>query len=120
MTARTIKVTGLKEIEQKLDLDFLAQPELDAALNSFDKRLNRQGKGVGAQRNQISVDRQPIGLTATSTLNYPRTTGSSWQRKNERILGAMAPRVFAKMGRRIEERWAADGNVPAAGYEGLG
>lgn len=120
MTGRAIKVVGLNELQMKLDTDFLLQPELDSALESFERRLLRQGKGLGAQRNEIAAERHTLGATARSSLNYPRTTGSSWQRKNERAVTAMAPRVFGKMVKRIEERWAADGQIPAVSYEGLG
>jgi len=122
MTARTIKVKGLNELNQKLDMDFLVQPEMDAALESFEKRLLRQGKGLGAQRNEIAAERRTMGATARSTLVYPRTKGTSWGRKNEAIMKSMAPRVFAKMVRKIEERWASENAASVApdSYEGLG
>lgn len=107
MTEREVQVKGLDELVQKTQWDVLAQPEFDAALESFGKRMERQGKGLGAQRNSIRRETQSLGARAESTLNYPRTRGSAWQRKQEGALKSMAPRVLNKMVKRIEERWAA-------------
>lgn len=119
---RTVKVAGLNELQEKLNFDLLVQPELPASLESFERRLMRQGKGLGAKKNTIAVERRTLMAAAQSTLNTPRTTGSSWQRKNTRIVQAMAPRVFAKMAKQIEERWASSNprGVNPGNYEGLG
>lgn len=108
MTTREIRVRGLNEVEQKLDEAYLLQPELDAALETFAKRMQRGGKGLGARRNTVSANVQSFGAEAVSSLNNPRTTGGAWGAKNQRILSNMAPRVFRKMTQRIEERWAAE------------
>lgn len=108
MTIREVKVKGLNELAAKTDWDVLAQPELGGALETFGKRMERQGKGLGARRNTITRETQPLGARAESTLTYPRTTGVAWQRKQERVIKAMSPRVLSKMVKRIEERWAAE------------
>jgi hypothetical protein len=105
MTTRRITVLGLPELEKKLDAEFLAQPELEDARDTFVGRIQRGGKGLGAQRNELSAVVRPLGATVFTTLNYPRTKGTSWGRKNEAIVKAMAPRVIKKAARRIEERW---------------
>lgn len=107
-TERQIKVRGLNELVEKTQWDVLAQPEFDGALETFGKRMERQGKGLGAKRNSIRRETQPLGARAESTLNYPRTSGVAWQRKQEAVIKAMAPRVLNKMVKRIEERWASE------------
>jgi hypothetical protein len=116
---RAIKITGLKELEEKLGKDFLLNPELPGALASFQKRIARGGKGIGAKRNVIGFSVVGNSVRAHTTLRHPRQSGGEWTRKNQRIIGAMAPRVFAKMARNVEARWAADGNVPPANYSGV-
>ena len=108
MAQRDVQVKGLDELLRKTQWDVLAQPEFDGALETFGKRMERQGKGLGAKRNSIRRETQPLGALAESTLIWPRTTGVSWQNKQEAVLKSMAPRVLNKMVRRIEERWAAD------------
>ena len=115
-----IKITGVKELESKLGADFLLEPELGPAIESFQKRILRGGKGIGAKRNKIGFSVVGQNVRSHTTLRFPRTTGSSWTNKNERVIAAMAPRVFAKMVRRIEERWAAEGKIPPANYDEVG
>jgi hypothetical protein len=122
MTVKEIRVLGLTELVKKCDWDVLAQPEAGAAVETISKRLLRKSKGLGAQRNELSADVRPLGATITSTLGYPRTTGSSWGRKEWQIALGMAPRVAKKMVQRIEERWAAENaaSIGPGNYEGLG
>ena len=108
MAERAVQVKGLNELVEKTQWDVLLQPEFDGALETFGKRMERQGKGLGAKRNTITRETQPLGARAQSTLNYPRTTGVAWQRKQEAVMKSMAPRVLNKMVKRIEERWAAE------------
>jgi hypothetical protein len=107
MATRNVRIVGLKELEAKCDFDVLVQPEMEDARDTFLGRINRQGKGLGAQRNQLSATVQGLGATVESTLNYPRTKGTKWGQKNERVVAAMAPRVIKKAISRIEARWAA-------------
>ena len=122
MAQRDVQVKGLDELLRKTQWDVLAQPEFDGALETFGKRMERQGKGLGAKRNSIRRETQPLGARAESTLIWPRTTGVSWQNKQEAVLKSMAPRVLNKMVRRIEERWAADNpaSVGAGDYGDVG
>lgn len=109
MSVREVKVKGLNELEKKLDIEFLVQPEIDDARDTIVDRVERRpGKGLGAKKNQLSADTRPLGATVTSTLNYPRTTGTAWGRKNEAIIKSMAGRVLSKAVGRIEQRWTSE------------
>lgn len=103
----TVRIVGLNEIVQKLKGSVLYEPEIEEALDTVEKRVLRQGKGLGAQRNPLASSSAPLARTVTSTLNPPRTRGTAWTRKNESIFRAMAPNVIRKAVRRIEQRWAA-------------
>lgn len=70
-------------------------------LAKVEERTRRQGKGIGAQRNTISHDRDGLALRISSTLRFPRSRGSAWQRKNMAIIRSMAPRVMRKAAERI-------------------
>lgn len=73
-------------------------------LTKVEERTRRGGRGLGAQRNVIGHERlQPLSLITTSTLNWPRTRGTAWQRKNIGIVRAMAPRVGRRAAERIAE-----------------
>lgn len=102
---REIKVLGLAELEKKLDGDFLVQPEIDDAFASFGKRMERGGKGLGAQRNTIAIQQSALAVSARTTLNSPRMTGASWSRKNIAIIKAMASSVFRKAAERMKARF---------------
>jgi hypothetical protein len=105
---RNIRVAGLDELEKKLGADFLFQPEIEDIRGTIVKRIMRGGKGLGAQRNQITAQPEDLGAIVETTLTNPRNTGKAWGHKNQRIVGSMAPRVFAKAARNIEARWAAE------------
>ena len=114
-----IKVKGLNELVAKTEWDVLAQPEIGPAIETFVKRIERGGKGLGAKRNSLTREVHTLGARVESTLIPPRVIGVSWQRKNEGIVRSMAPRVFGKMVTRIEERWAAD-NAASVGPSSYG
>lgn len=103
---RNVKIVGLDELQRKCKFDVLVQPEMDDARDTIVARLERGGKGLGVQRNVLSTDKQPLGATVTSTLNYPRTRGTAWGRKNEAIAKSMGPNVIKKAIGKIETRWA--------------
>lgn len=107
MTIREVKVVGLNELVAKLDWDVLAQPEVALARDSIVERIEgRPGKGLGAKRNTLTSAVEPLSATVQTSLNYPRTKGTSWGRKNEGIVKSMAPRVMKKAVQRMEARWA--------------
>ena len=106
--SRTITIKGLEEVTKRLDIDVLAQPEFDAALATFQKRIERPSKGLGAKRNTLAATTQPLSIATTSTLVYPRTTGEAWARKMQSAITAMAPNVVRKAVRNIEARWAGE------------
>lgn len=108
-----IQIRGLDEIEKRMDIEVLAQPEFDLALETFRKRIERRPRraGPGITRNTLMSQTKPLTVTTTSTLHYPRTTGYSWGRTMYAALHAMAPRVVSKAVRRIEARMA--GNNPS-------
>lgn len=102
---REIRVVGLEDLERKLDGKFLVQPEIADAMETFGKRMQRGGKGLGAQRNTIAIQREALGVRAQTTLNNPRQTGMTWARKNIAIIKAMANSVFRKAAERMRARF---------------
>lgn len=103
----TVTIKGLNELMQKLKGSALYEPEVEEALSTVENRVLRQGKGLGAQRNVLAVSQSPLARTVTTSLNSPRTTGSSWTRKNIGIFRAMAPNVIRKAIAKIQQRWAS-------------
>jgi hypothetical protein len=108
MITFNVRILGLDQVQRKLGYSVLVEPEIQAALETFRKRImDRPGKGIGAARNTMMSSPLPLGLTVESTLAYPRQSGKSWGRKNTSIIRAMAPRVIKKAVQRIEERWGS-------------
>jgi hypothetical protein len=108
MAIRNIKLEGLEELQKKTGWDFLAQPEMDDVLETLGKRIDRQGKGLGAQRNpHLNQMRTADGLKVESSLNKPRTKGTAWGKKNARVLPAVGRNAMRKAVGRIEARWGA-------------
>lgn len=107
--SRNIRLEGLPELLAKLDTKYLVQPEMEHAMDTFTQRvMTRRGSGLGAKRAVLAEAVTPFEVSSiTSSKKNPRNTGKAWLRKNERIIGAMAPRVLAKAVERIEERWAS-------------
>lgn len=103
---REIKVRGLAEIERKLGYSVLMAEPMQEAVVTFTDRFQRGGKGAGARNNTIEAEIHETGARVTSTLNAPRQTGVSWERKNEAIFKGMAARVTRKAIERIEAQWA--------------
>lgn len=74
----------------------------EEAIDKIATRMERGGKGIGAKRNRITrQQREELRETITSTRYWPRTKGTSWQRKNIGIAKAMAPRVLNAYARRV-------------------
>jgi hypothetical protein len=103
---KEIKLLGLSELQQRTGWDMLVQPEIMGAMNTILARIQRGGSGLGAQRNTLLVEAQPLAATVTSTLHNPRQKGTTWGRKNEAIVRAMAQAVFRKAIGLIQARWA--------------
>ncbi len=101
-----IRLPSIDKLRRNLNVDVILQPEIDDARDTIVTRINRQGKGLGAQRNTLMSQTRPLGATVTSTLKFPRTTGRSWGDKNVQIVTAMGPNVVRKMVSRIKARWA--------------
>lgn len=71
-------------------------------LEKVRQRQARQGKGLGAQRNTITMDQQPeLRLVIRSTRIWPRTKGRAWIFKNVGIIRSMAYRVGQACVKRI-------------------
>ena len=108
MATRNVRVVGLNELQAKCDFDVLVQPEMEAARDTILGRINRQGKGLGAQRNQLTPTVQGLGATVETTLVPPRTKGTAWGRYQEKVVkGIVTRNAINKAIRRIEERWEA-------------
>jgi hypothetical protein len=74
---------------------------LHEILGKVEERTERQGRGLGAQKNRIDHTYRRLELTVDTTRIYPRTKGTSWQKKNIGIIKSMAPRVARKAAERI-------------------
>lgn len=102
----TITIKGLPEVERKLGFAVLAEPALLTMRPSVDERVRRGGKGMGAKRNQIMTEPKELGGRFMTTLNYPRTTGSSWQKYNVRVIRRIWGNIMRKVIKQIEATWA--------------
>ena len=75
------------------------------AMEKFEKRITRKGRKIGRKRNPIGPGDlskgKTITLTMHSTLNWPRTSGGSWTRKNVAAVNAMKGRVLRSVAKRI-------------------
>lgn len=103
-----VKVNGgifTKDVDQVVR-DAMAQEAID----KLSARMSRGGKGLGVQRNPIRLEvRGALETAAISSLNAPRTTGSSWRNKNVAIAKSLLPRVLKKAADRIVEEMGANG-----------
>lgn len=105
----TVKVRGIEEIERNLDRLYTVEDRRDD-LTSFKKRGERKyRKGLGGRNNTVTGKLEgDLRMVLTTTLNNPRTKGTSWQRKFiYSIYPAQAKNVFKARARKIEERWRA-------------
>jgi hypothetical protein len=82
----------------------------EEVIRKVGERMNRRGqrgsggKGLGVERNVVTQEqRSELELLVESTRRWPRTKGTSWQRKNIGIVKSMAPRVLRKAALRIAE-----------------
>ena len=117
---KSVKVLGLDELERKLGYPVLVAPAMTEARDTIVARLLRpppkkgRGKrkglppGAGVINNTLTPTlKADTGAQISSTLNYPRTVGSAWNRSNENIFNSMAPRVVNAAIKRIEATWEA-------------
>ena len=80
---------------------------VEETLQKISERLGRKGaqgsggKGLGVKRNIVDRQLSDIELTVDTTKIWPRTKGTSWNRKNVAIIKSMAPRVLRKTAARI-------------------
>ena len=83
----------------------IQQQIMQEAMPKFEKRVRRKGRKIGRKRNPIGPGRLTLGGGVTmeleSSLNWPRTTGSTWTSKNVAAIKPMAPRVLRKLAREI-------------------
>lgn len=88
-----------------IDLD----PYIGNALDSIGNTLHkRQGRGLGAKRNDVTLSSVLGARRIESSRNYPRTTGSSWTRNAEGRFRGQAPRAVKKyIVTPLEQEWAA-------------
>lgn len=102
-----VKVEGLEELDRVLDPDYLVKPELQRGLRAFDAKVLDQGTGMGAQRNTLALQKTALATNVTSTLNWPRTTGKSWQLHQQQMFEQQADKVLGVVGDRVQDRWDA-------------
>lgn len=111
-----VKVVKVKGIPKgNFDFDILVQPEMADARDTIVGRMMRGGKGLGVKRNSLSAQvypvsarTAPLAATVTTSLNFPRTKGTSWAQYQEKVVkGIVARNAVNKAVQRIQERWAA-------------
>lgn len=87
--------------------DLLVEPEMLGVTETARKRMERGGKGLGARNNTILATSSGLMAEATTSLNRPRVTGSSWQRFFLRILPTVVRNSARKAAKGIVARWSA-------------
>jgi hypothetical protein len=103
MSAIDVQVTLKGHLfEKKID-DTIKRALVEEVLMKVDERAQRQGKGLGAQRNRVERRLRGTELEIDTTRIWPRTKGTAWTRKQIAITKAMAPRVMRKAAQRIVE-----------------
>lgn len=106
--SEAIQVTGMAELQQKLDYETLMQPSVEKAVSGIAAALSKQsGVGLGVQRNEVTAAVQSVGAQVSSTLIWPRTTGEAWARRVEEDFASEAPAQLAEAGKEIQQRWAS-------------
>lgn len=74
----------------------------EEVIDKLATRMERGGKGIGAKRNTISrPQREELQELVKSTRIWPRTKGTSWQRKNIAIAKSLVPRAAKKYAERV-------------------
>ncbi len=106
-----IRNMRLEDPKRVLDrgYDLLVEPEMQRVTESARKRWERpnQGGGLGAKNNSVMVRSEPLSVTATTTLNWPRETGASWQRYFQIVTPRIVQAAVRKATKAIVERWSA-------------
>ncbi len=79
---------------------------ISEAMDKFETRVRRKGRKIGRKRNPIgegklTKGRNTVTLEIGTSLNWPRASGKSWQRKNIAAVNAMKGRVLRKVAKRI-------------------
>lgn len=122
----TVRIEGLDRIQRKLDYETLMAPKLSRAINTISERImtprNAKGsakrakaaggkargsRGSGVENNTLSLQSTDAGTKVTSTLNFPRTVGLSWQVTNVKISQSIWPNAIRKAISEIEAEWAS-------------
>ena len=104
----TVKVSGLAEIQSKLNGEVLIDPYMSEAVDTVMERplrVRKSRQGAGIRNNTLRGERRGLSGTVTSTLNNPRQTGASWLSYNIAAIRKMLPNVMKKAVQRIETRW---------------
>lgn len=100
MTLKLVKVP--RWIHEGIDL----KPKLDDALETVGERMERQGRGLGAQRNVLRRERAFLEQRVFTSLHHPRRTGSALKSKDTSIFKGMSGRVVGKIVKDVEAEWA--------------
>lgn len=85
------------------------QPKIDDTLTSVSTTLHqRQGKGLGAKRNEVVLSSSLGARRIESTRIYPRTKGTSWTANAEYRFQRVAPNAVRKyIVKPLEAEWTA-------------
>lgn len=116
MVELTVRVTGLKELQKKLDGKFLIAPELETVRDKLIERINRPRRkrnvSSGFANNPLAIQKYAMAMgnrpiaRVTTTLNPPRTKGTSWLRFVYSLArGAFLRNQMNAAVRRIQTRW---------------
>lgn len=103
-----VRIVGLEALQKKLDGKFLWQPEVENALDSTANRgMRPRGKKLGVTNNTLSLATRTLERDVGTSLNWPRTKGTSWTKYNLRAMRAVAVNALKKAARNIEKRWSS-------------
>lgn len=103
LTVKIVKIPAW--MTKGIDLSSYTEDALDSISNEMHKR---QGKGLGAQRNDIVLTRELGARHIESTRRFPRTRGTAWMAHNEGRFRGMAPRAVKKyIVTPLEAAWSA-------------
>lgn len=107
-----VRVTGMDKLLANLKkagrtIDELIEEVLDAGAARMTRP--RQGGGIGASRNIVTSRELVQAREISTTLNSPRTKGTSWARYF--ALGRTLPIIFGnvvnKRKRQLEQEWGS-------------
>lgn len=102
-----IRVSGLDELDAKASGDTVRGPVQGAIEAIVAELATAKGSGIGVQRNLLASSLDDMSATITTSLNWPRTSGVSWEDHTQQDFDDMADQQLESAGAAIEQAWEA-------------